>query len=467
MIKNFSQRFGILIAAVLLLLFPVRAEAAGRLQDTGDKLVIVIDPGHGGNNRGTLENNHEEKFMTMTTALAMYNELLKYDGVEVYLTRTEDVTMSLAERAEFAVSVDADFMFSIHYNASANHELFGSEVWVSSVSPYNGYGFQFGYEFLTEAREMGLLVRGVKTRLGDEGDYYGIIRESVALDLPALIIEHCHVDNGRDESYCDSDDDLKNFGIADATAVARYFGLSSRELGVDYSDHSLVDASATSLNSLTRNDDTEPDVCQIALVSDGGNDRAAAGDTLTIDVTAADYDSPLMYYSYSLDGGVTFSEREVWPDCDALTGAYKDTFQLELEISAGVAPEIILRAYNPYDLYTESNLLTVPRRIADEPESSAQVSREDPDEAVSASASVDTASGTEGRPGTTTFRPAVSETVEEEQEVSFLSFLKLCLVFVILLFIIFFISQFIYYQRRRKRRRQRRKDAGNSRNQLK
>ena len=467
MIKNFSQRFGILIAAVLLILFPVRAEAAGRLQDTGDKLVIVIDPGHGGNNRGTLENNHEEKFMTMTTALAMYNELLKYDGVEVYLTRTEDVTMSLAERAEFAVSVDADFMFSIHYNASANHELFGSEVWVSSVSPYNGYGLQFGYEFLTEAREMGLLVRGVKTRLGDEGDYYGIIRESVALDLPALIIEHCHVDNGRDESYCDSDDDLKNFGIADATAVARYFGLSSRELGVDYSDHSLVDASATSLNSLTRNDDTEPDVCQIALVSDGGNDRAAVGDTLTIDVTAADYDSPLMYYSYSLDGGVTFSEREVWPGCDTLTGAYKDTFQLELEIPADVAPEIILRAYNPYDLYTESNLLTVPRRIADEPESSAQVSREDPDEAVSASASVDTASGTEGRPGTTTFRPAVSETVEEEHEVSFLSFLKLCLVFVILLFIIFFISQFIYYQRRRKRRRQRRKDAGNSRNQLK
>ncbi|MDE6923901.1 MAG: N-acetylmuramoyl-L-alanine amidase, partial [Acetatifactor sp.] len=131
MIKHFLQRYAILAVVVLLLLSPVKAEAAARLQDTGDKLVIVIDPGHGGDNRGTIENNHEEKFMTMTTALAMYNELLKYDGVEVYLTRTEDVKMSLAERAEFAASVDADFMFSIHYNASANHELFGSEVWVS------------------------------------------------------------------------------------------------------------------------------------------------------------------------------------------------------------------------------------------------------------------------------------------------------------------------------------------------
>lgn len=166
MIKKCIYRFAVLAAAVLLWLPAVKAEAASRLQDTGDKLVIVIDPGHGGDNRGTIENNHEEKFMTMTTALAMYEELQRYDNVEVYLTRTEDVKLSLKERAEFAVSVDADFMFSIHYNASANHELYGSEVWVSSVAPYNGYGLQFGHEFLSEAREMGLLVRGGKDQTG-------------------------------------------------------------------------------------------------------------------------------------------------------------------------------------------------------------------------------------------------------------------------------------------------------------
>jgi len=467
--KNFTL-FALWMAVVFLFFSPMEVFAASRLQDTGDKLVIVIDPGHGGDNRGTLENNHEEKFMTMTTALAMYNELIKYDGIEVYLTRTEDVKMTLAERAEFAVSMDADFLFSIHYNASANHELFGSEVWVSSVSPYNGYGLQFGCEFLTEAEEMGLLVRGVKTRLGDKGDYYGIIRESVDRNLPAVIIEHCHVDNERDASHCDSDEDLKAFGIADATAVARYFGLGSRELGVDYSGHSLTEASAVSLNGLTRNDDTEPDVCQIAFSSDSGNDRLLTDGILTIDVTAADYDSPLMYYSYSLDGGVTFNEREIWPGCNALTGAYTDTFQLELEIPPNVTPEIILRAYNPYDLYTESNLLTGPKRTLEEPESSGQA---DPDGAVPASAEPAVSGESSGTaetgeiPGTTTFRPAVSESVEEEQKVSILSFLKLCLVFVLLLFLVVFVSQFISYRRRRKRRRQRRKDAGDSRNQPK
>lgn len=456
--KTFVNCLAALAAVILMLTPSMKTAAATRLQDTGDRLVIVIDPGHGGDNQGTLENNHEEKFMTMTTALAMYEELRKYDDVEVYLTRTGDVKMSLEERAEFAVSVDADFMFSIHYNASANHELYGSEVWVSSVSPYNGYGLQFGYEFLTQAREMGLLVRGVKTRLGDKGDYYGIIRESVDRSLPAVIIEHCHVDNDRDTGYCDSEEDLKAFGIADATAVARYFGLKSSALKVDYSDYSLTEASATSLNILTRNDSTEPDFCQIELASGDRSDGK-----VTIDVIAADYDSPLMYYSYSLDGGISFSKREDWPGCDTLTGAYTDTFQLELDIPPNVIPQIVLRAYNPYDLYTESNLLVGPS-IAREPEVSEPLSRETQGTAVLPEAS--TASASKELPGTTTFRPAVSESVEEEQEVSFLSFLKLCLAFVVLLFIVVFVSQYIAYQRRKKRRRQRRNDPGDSRNQL-
>lgn len=462
--KMFFRGLAALFAAVFLLLgASMEAEAAPRLQDTGDRLVVVIDPGHGGENRGTLENNHEEKFMTMTTALAMYEELKKYDDVEVYLTRTGDADMSLKERAEFAASVDADFLFSIHYNASANHELYGSEVWVSSVSPYNGYGLQFGYEFLSEMRDMGLLVRGVKTRLGEKGeDYYGIIRESAALNLPALIIEHCHVDNENDTDYCDSDADLKAFGVADATAVAKYFGLRSSELKVDYSEYSLTEASGTSLNSLTRNDDTEPDICRISL-----NNADYNNGILAIDVMAADYDSPLLYYSYSLDGGAVFSERKNWPGCDTLTGAYTDTFTLELEIPANTIPQVVLRAYNPYDLYTESNLLTGLRAFTNKPESSPQPSLEEEQEEIFPDGEeLATASGETELPDTTAFQPAVSQDVEEEQEVSFLSFLKLCLAFVTLLFAVVLISQGISYHSRKKRRRQRRNDAGDSRNHI-
>ena len=122
--------FTVMVCIAFLVIPTFQVTAADRLQDVGEKLVIVIDPGHGGDNLGTIENGHEEKAMTMTTALAMYEELLLYDDVEVYLTRTDDSDLSRKERAELALSVDADFLFSIHYNASENHELFGAEVWV-------------------------------------------------------------------------------------------------------------------------------------------------------------------------------------------------------------------------------------------------------------------------------------------------------------------------------------------------
>ena len=41
-------------------------------------------------NEGTLEGPAQEKKMTMVTALAMYEELTKYDNVDVYLTHTDD-----------------------------------------------------------------------------------------------------------------------------------------------------------------------------------------------------------------------------------------------------------------------------------------------------------------------------------------------------------------------------------------
>ena len=117
--------FLLLSSFFLVFSFPFQTYAQERLQEIKERPVIVIDPGHGGENQGTLEGKLDEKYMTLTTALAMYEELCLYDNVDVYLTRTKDTDLTLKERAEFAKSVNADFLFSVHYNASVNHELFG------------------------------------------------------------------------------------------------------------------------------------------------------------------------------------------------------------------------------------------------------------------------------------------------------------------------------------------------------
>lgn len=464
MIKRISKKtakksYILFIILILTLSISSTVVAAPRVQPLpdSDKVVVVIDPGHGGDNEGTKENGALEKSMTLKTAMAMYDELKKYDNVEVYLTRSSDVGMSIAQRAEFAASVNADFLFSIHYNASLSHELYGSEVWISLYEPYQSYGYQFGCVQMETMGDMGLFLRGVKTRPGDNGDYYGIIRESAALSVPAVIIEHCHVDNQNDTSYCDSDEDLEAFGRADALSAAKYLGLYSTELGVDYSDYGtkLADTSAGGNLRFSANDTTEPDVCSIEL-------RDIDYDTgdISIEISAADYDGMLLYYDYSIDGGDTYSRRYPWPDCNVLTGEYNDTPEIAINIPSKAKPDIIFRAYNMFDLYTESNPIPLDEFLygkdAVQTDSTAVLAT---GEAEGAGAGMsDRAEPASGLPGTTTFKP--DEVVEEEpQQADFISFLVICLIIVVLLLVTVIISQLIVYGRRR-RRRQRRNDPG-------
>ena len=414
-------------------------QAAPRIQQpaNGDHFVIVIDPGHGGENEGTIENGFLEKTMTMTTAFAMYEELSRYDNVEVYLTRTTDIDLSLKERAEYAAGLNADFLFSIHYNASVEHDLFGSEVWISAFAPYNAYGYQFGVLQLESMRDMGLYLRGVKTKLNDRGtDYYGIIRESTALQMPAAIIEHCHVDEERDYPYCDEEEELIAFGRTDATNVAKYLGLSSTELGVDYSGDAvdLAEASASSRVQSTLKDETPPDVCEISLL-----DVNEEEGILKVQLTAVDYDSPMLYYQYSFDDGQSFSPLQEWPQTDALTGRYTDTFSFTMQVPSDVLPYVLVRVYNLFDQYTDSNPIAIPYAFhygIEEEMTELPVPEEQED-----SHSL----------GTTTFMPDQKQQTKEE-DVRILAFIMICLMIATILLITVMISQILYDRRRRKKR---------------
>lgn len=444
--------FVLLSALFVSTIFSLKVQAAQRLQELPERPVIVIDPGHGGENQGTIEGEQDEKYMTMTTAMAMYEELCLYDNVEVYLTRTEDKDIKLKERAEFAKSVNADFLFSIHYNASENHELFGAEIWIPSQTPFNGYGYQFGYEFLSQLQDKGLFIRGIKTKLNDKGlEYYGIIRETAALEIPAVILEHCHVDELRDWGFCDSQEDLIQFGKEDATAVAKYLGLKSSALNVDYSGYQLTEVTDSSPVQKTLRDDTPPDVCMLEFISANYKEGC-----LSLTVSAADYDTPLLYYDYSMDGGMTFSTRQAWPGSNALDGSYEDTFTLNLTVPDGSKPEIIVRAYNLFDLFTESNRYESPEFFVYQIETSEEEVPESLDEKISSEYT-----GVEPEPA----KPALAEEPEVQREPGFLTFLEICLVVVIVLFVILLISQMVSYHTRKMQRRQRRKDDGDKRNQ--
>lgn len=313
-----------------------------------DSVVIVIDPGHGGSNLGGEYEDYTEKEMTLIVANAMKTELEQYEGITVYLTRTGDTDLTLEERCQYAASVNADFMFCLHFNLSKEHTLFGAETWISAF----GEGYSKGYAFasieMELLQELGLYSRGIKTRLNNEGlDYYGIIRHSRELNFPCVLIEHCHLDQDNDKPFYDHKEKLEAFGRLDAEAVARYFGLRSESLHKDYSNYQNIQVPVPA--QVMKPDTSEPDICMINLVS-----QDESNGNVTISVSAADYDSGMLYYTYSYDGGVTFSELQRWPDKS------KDTFEFTITIPSGTVPQVVVNAYNGYDLYTTSNTLNLP-----------------------------------------------------------------------------------------------------------
>ncbi|MBD5461187.1 MAG: N-acetylmuramoyl-L-alanine amidase, partial [Lachnospiraceae bacterium] len=190
------------LSALCMILVPMAKCHAADFRyegDTDGALVIVIDPGHGGENLGADYDGYLEKEMNLIVAEAMYEELSRYDGITVYMTRNADVDLDLQERADFAASVNADFLFCLHFNMSPNNNLFGSEVWIQLSGDENREGYRFGAVQMETMADMGLYIRGIKTRINDRGtDYYGILRHCKEYGITAALIEHCHVDHEKD-----------------------------------------------------------------------------------------------------------------------------------------------------------------------------------------------------------------------------------------------------------------------------
>jgi len=86
----------------------------------GTNRVIVIDPGHGGINAGTLGvgDRRPEKEFTLDWARRL-QPLLEQEGWQVILTRTNDVDLALSNRVTVAESRHADLFVSLHFNSAA------------------------------------------------------------------------------------------------------------------------------------------------------------------------------------------------------------------------------------------------------------------------------------------------------------------------------------------------------------
>lgn len=117
----------ILIVLSVLFILPLSAVAA---ESSGKKYAILIDPAHGGADKGvTLSKNVHEKAITLAIAKEIKNYFSNTKTIKISLTRSSDKDLSISARKERATRLKTDLFISLHINAGFGQGASGYEVY--------------------------------------------------------------------------------------------------------------------------------------------------------------------------------------------------------------------------------------------------------------------------------------------------------------------------------------------------
>jgi N-acetylmuramoyl-L-alanine amidase len=188
---------------------------------------VVLDPGHGGKETGSVgANGLVERDLNLAVA-NLAKDALEDRGYSVVLTRTRDMEMTLKARADVARALDAKAFVSIHHNGGPDGPMGkpGTETYYQHQSRESKRLGGLLYEEVVAAFAtrpgvawFGNRDAGAKYRVGGNGvdDYYGILRH--AKGVPAVLSEALFLSASPTEAALLARADMQ---AAEAEAIAR------------------------------------------------------------------------------------------------------------------------------------------------------------------------------------------------------------------------------------------------------
>ncbi len=133
-------------------------------RQTGDRpIVVVLDPGHGGIDPGAENGGVREADLMLMVARSLKESLIRAQGFEVVLTRTEDVFVPLETRISIARAARADVFISLHADALPEGHASGARVFTLSEGASD-----IASQKLAERHDRGDLLAGVDLRHHDD-----------------------------------------------------------------------------------------------------------------------------------------------------------------------------------------------------------------------------------------------------------------------------------------------------------
>jgi N-acetylmuramoyl-L-alanine amidase len=195
---------------------------------------IVLDPGHGGKDKGASGSFSQEKRITYAIALRTA-AILRSCGYKVYISRNRDSFLSLSARAKFQRTKKADIFVSIHINSAKDSSVRGIESFAltpvgapssgnTEISSEHNSGNNFDNNNLALAyqlqkamlRRTGAADRGVKRAR------FAVLRE---ISAPGALIEAGFISNKNDEKLLNSPDYQEKIARAVAEGIIAYHKL--------------------------------------------------------------------------------------------------------------------------------------------------------------------------------------------------------------------------------------------------
>lgn len=187
----------------MLLLFPLHARYFS---------TVVIDPGHGGQDKGAVWGKVYEKHFCLDTSLRL-EQALRKRGLNTAVLRRSDYFISLGQRVAMASKYRDAIFVSVHYNFTDRSAACGLETYYST--PQSQALASFVHAGIM--RKAGCVNRGVKT-----ARYYVISHTA----MPAVLVECGFVSNATERDRMRQANYRQNIanGIADGIVAFRRRG---------------------------------------------------------------------------------------------------------------------------------------------------------------------------------------------------------------------------------------------------
>lgn len=184
---------------------------------------ILIDPGHGGPDKGAIgPNTIFEKTNNLAIALAL-NEILIQAGAKTILTRDKDISPAanyseledLQARVNIANLTKPDLFISIHNDASSKSEIQGTSTYYSEDNPKNLESVHLANSVQSAAIDtLGTTNRGIK-----QAGFY-VLRNTT---MPSILLETAFISNPYEEARLQNSTFRKNVAAAIFQGIYNYY----------------------------------------------------------------------------------------------------------------------------------------------------------------------------------------------------------------------------------------------------